>query len=705
MEWVLRREERLVARAKGLLCALLLLGSSLSAQQLPGSDTLKKSVNLIQVPVIVRDRKGHAVTDLKATDFHLYDNGNPEAVTRFLYVQAGTGVNMQEENAAPEAVDSSRPSTSKPQNRTLSEKPDRPHILIVIPQLQFASRSFALQAVRKAAKEGLLNGAAVAIVDNSSIVLPFTLDRDSIINAIGKLQRVKESPCMGGPWIAAASERVSQMRSMPGRKFLVIFSDLGVDSQCLGIREFGTGNSPWQLLRLALSSDVAIYPVYARGVEPVILGGDASTPNYFGPEESAPSSLSQISGMFSTTSALASQAQLLSHVAAVTGGRVSLGNDLSHAFRLTKEDSSYYDIAYYLPDLQADGTYHRIRVEVNKPKLQLLAKAGYYAPIPFSSLSRGEKQQWLYRALLEDQPLGEIELTSRSSVFLNPSQPDITINAAIHAQWWVPKETSSDRRWTMLVGIVQNEQGTVVGRVQATNSWNAQRESEEENGYALQKATYNVLTQLKPGRYQLKVAVADLYNAVAGSCRVFFEVPRQMPTDVVASSMTLSRQWATELLNKEKSDHENQNPAQKVNRTENENAPDPLEVGDRRLIPSVDRNFPNHSEITMFLRFYPKSRNFPKGWKVTASLRDESGRRVITEAPAEVLSPTPAIPGIPVLHTFNLSKLKIPEGRYLAELEFIPPGQKRPIVVTSRFAVSAERVNNTTQTSDALLQH
>jgi VWFA-related protein len=374
MDWVLRCEERLVAKAKGLLlCGLLLFGSFLSAQQFPGSDALKKSVNLIQVPVIVRDRRGHAVTDLKATDFHVYDNGQPEAISRFLYVRAGSEAQTPRTNGVLKpSVDSRELSKNTSLSGSASDILDHPHILIVIPQLQLASRSVALQAIQKAVKKHLLDGAAVAIVDSSTIALPFTYDRDAVMAATTKMQNVKISPCLGGPWIAAAWERLWQMRSIPGRKFLVFFTDLGLDSHCLGMHEFGAGNSPWRLVRPALSSGVAIYPVYAQGVVPVILGGDASKPNYFGPDESSPDSLSQISGMFSATSALASESQLLNQVAAITGGRALVGNDLDRAFRMTLEDSSYYDILYYLPDLQADGAYHHIRVEVNAPRSVLV---------------------------------------------------------------------------------------------------------------------------------------------------------------------------------------------------------------------------------------------------------------------------------------------------------------------------------------------
>lgn len=42
-----------------ILLILLLLPSTLTAQHLPPSAVVKKSVNLIQVPVVVRDSKGH----------------------------------------------------------------------------------------------------------------------------------------------------------------------------------------------------------------------------------------------------------------------------------------------------------------------------------------------------------------------------------------------------------------------------------------------------------------------------------------------------------------------------------------------------------------------------------------------------------------------------------------------------------------------
>ena len=49
----------------------------------------KARVNLVMVPVVVRDRKGNAVGNLKQEDFQLFDKGKPQYIARFSMERAG----------------------------------------------------------------------------------------------------------------------------------------------------------------------------------------------------------------------------------------------------------------------------------------------------------------------------------------------------------------------------------------------------------------------------------------------------------------------------------------------------------------------------------------------------------------------------------------------------------------------------------------
>src|SRR4051795_440876 len=49
----------------------------------------KARVNLVVVPVVVRDKKGVAVGNLKQEDFQLFDRGKPQYIARFSMERAG----------------------------------------------------------------------------------------------------------------------------------------------------------------------------------------------------------------------------------------------------------------------------------------------------------------------------------------------------------------------------------------------------------------------------------------------------------------------------------------------------------------------------------------------------------------------------------------------------------------------------------------
>ena len=129
----------------------------------------------------------------------------------------------------------------------------------------------------------------------------------------------------------------------------------------------------------ALDSNVAVYPIDPRGAAPVIPGGDASTGPYFIPDSAQPPLLEKvITNLSAELTARQRERSILLESGAATEGRVPL--DVNDAFHMIQEDSSYYELEYYLPHMKPDGTFHRIQIKLKRPGLQVLAREGYQAP-------------------------------------------------------------------------------------------------------------------------------------------------------------------------------------------------------------------------------------------------------------------------------------------------------------------------------------
>src|SRR5438105_2034974 len=90
-----------------ILFALTMLGQTPQQTQTPPAQTppanpnapemathdeataFKSRVNLVMVPVVVRDLQGRAVGQFTREDFHLFDKGKPQEITKFSVEKAG----------------------------------------------------------------------------------------------------------------------------------------------------------------------------------------------------------------------------------------------------------------------------------------------------------------------------------------------------------------------------------------------------------------------------------------------------------------------------------------------------------------------------------------------------------------------------------------------------------------------------------------
>src|SRR5690242_12612570 len=61
----------------------------------PDEDVVKISTNLIQIDVSVTDKNGKPVTDLKADELEVYENGEKQKITNFSFVSAQKNIQQQ----------------------------------------------------------------------------------------------------------------------------------------------------------------------------------------------------------------------------------------------------------------------------------------------------------------------------------------------------------------------------------------------------------------------------------------------------------------------------------------------------------------------------------------------------------------------------------------------------------------------------------
>src|SRR5882672_7810239 len=107
-----------------LLGLTLFLCPLLTAQQANTSPapsdhfTLKSDVNVVLVPVLVRDKQGHEVGTLKKEDFQVFDNGKPQVISGF------TIEKREQIETTPKAPDAT-PSVSTPVAPPVETMPKR----------------------------------------------------------------------------------------------------------------------------------------------------------------------------------------------------------------------------------------------------------------------------------------------------------------------------------------------------------------------------------------------------------------------------------------------------------------------------------------------------------------------------------------------------------------------------------------------------
>jgi VWFA-related protein len=407
----------MMRRRSAILLVWSLLGFALPAR----TQELKVTTRLVQVTVIVQDRKGQAIPDLTQADFELTDQGKPQIISVFTRESNRNLVGRTE--PLPEDVYSNMPvQTGASENFTA--------ILFDLLNTSINDQASArkeivrfLQQIRPQDRVGIYG-----LSSTLQVIHDFTGDSESLARALARYarrlsperessivtlednSRLADSP-QEARFIAAmdnflndAAQRVANdmieqrasrtlqaleavsnhLVALPGRKNLVWISggfpfSYGSDVMQLGRVVDRKKNFAENLRRTAQSitdANVAIYPVDARaliGTAGLKLSASAELP-MTSARQAARADLQALEDLHAAN-------DTMQELADQTGGRaVYNNNDVQGAIRVALEDARFtYTLGFYPTDANFDGKFRPIRVSVKRPGVQLRYRRGYYA--------------------------------------------------------------------------------------------------------------------------------------------------------------------------------------------------------------------------------------------------------------------------------------------------------------------------------------
>jgi VWFA-related protein len=524
--------------------------------------TFKVQTNLVEVPVIVRDRAGHAIGNLKQEDFHITDKGKRQEITKFAIVKSAA----QPAPVPDTKAEAATPGASTPAAALNSPSVPTRFVAFVFDDvhLQFADLPQVRNAVVKYLNTSLAPQDRVALVTTSGKnSVDFTAKPDEVNAALLKVvpNPFAASPmrtCMYVSYFQAV--QIDQQvglhpsmddlpRSLPLR---VAYFDA---SQCLhdgdsrsifnltldeirhadengqresqaalaGLKELvrrmavlpgqraiilvspGFFVSPElqtqnnELEALAIRSKVLINTIDARGVW-TDPGFDASRRGAAPPPDLA---------TFRVTDANVAADELIA-LAEDTGGTVHMNNDFLEGVRKAAAAPEYLYILGFVPqDLKLDGSFHTLKVTASSgEKLTLQARRGYWAPKHSEDEAAVSKQQ-IEDAVFSRDEIHSLPVDMHTQLSKSGEQSKLTVLTSVDLKL-VHLRKADDRNrndLTIVAALFDTNGNFVVG----TQKLLELRLRDETVARLEQKPPIVINTDfdVKPGGYLVRLVVRD----------------------------------------------------------------------------------------------------------------------------------------------------------------------------------------------------
>jgi VWFA-related protein len=372
------------------------------------------SVTLKLIQAFVTDRQGNPVTDLKKTDFEVYDNGILKTVTDFeRHVLAlARPKTEQSEQAPPQKPEASYAGQISKLNRKFFfvfdiEKND----LQGLAQSKKAALHFMETQVQPTDEIGILSYQA-----RRGLVIHeyLSTDHKRVRRAIEKLRGVPGTGSGGLPTEPGLEERTSILASEEGPSILAYLApppNPEAEELAMLRRNF-----------VQIMAEFAKALRYIPGYKNIILFSAGLSRSVLTRDSGLRKDYEDMSKEFGSSSspvysvnALGTRSNIVSpgdrgdvslkDLSTLSGGRYF--EDVAQADKIMvgiqNATSNYYVLGYYI-DEKWDGEFHGIDVKVKREGCVVSTQNGYYNPKPFSRFSDFEKQLHLIDLGFNENP-------------------------------------------------------------------------------------------------------------------------------------------------------------------------------------------------------------------------------------------------------------------------------------------------------------
>lgn len=562
----------------------------------PEDNVVKISTSLIQVDVTVTDAKGNAVTDLKRSDFEIFENGERQRLSSFAFVSGGVAERPQQAKRVEDNVPAPPPS-ARP------ERIRRTFALIVDDLLlSFESVYHTKRALKRFVDEQMQDGDLVAIIRTGGgigALQQFTTDKRQLYAAIervrwnpngrgrtGVFEAIEPTPqeilratgdtsvsdedieeeknkirsfddfrdsTFATGTLGALKYIVGGMRDLPGRKSVVMFSDgfslLEVDSQ--GFSDFGRIiEFLREVVDTANRSSVVFYTIDARGLQTtsVTARDKILSPN---PQNIQAVTSGRSGELLDTQAGLA-------YLAEETGGiAIRNVNDLSYGVRRVLNDQSYYLIGYE-PDSETFDAekrkFNKLDIKVNRPGVTVRYRSGFFN-VPTENVASAASNttltpvQQLRSALASPFGVNDISL-SLNPIFGNDQVNGSYVRSLLHVNGrdltFVDQPDGTKKVAFDVLATSFGDNGVPVD--QLGKSYTVDVSAPGYQRILREGFVYHFTFPVtRPGAYQYRVAIRDTSSGKIGSANKFLEVPDLKKQRLALSSLLLQNlttsQW------------------------------------------------------------------------------------------------------------------------------------------------------------------